>query len=225
MFDYASKAIAGRELAKFTFSRNLSDMLEIIALWAGKLGFSREEISFIDLYDILNRTMSTLLETPKSYFAHRITENRNLFAKGSQIKLGYLIRSVRDVYIVPQHRAAPNFIGTQMARGSMIRLFPDSLCDIDLNGKIICIENADPGFDWIFTRNIGGLVTKFGGTNSHMAIRCAEYGLPAAIGVGERLFDLLIKAKAIELNPAVCAIRPLDTLEQVSIKEVEPLIR
>ena len=25
-------------------------------------------------------------------------------------------------------------------------------------------------FDWIFSHNIGGLITKFGGANSHMAI-------------------------------------------------------
>ena len=31
------------------------------------------------------------------------------------------------------------------------------------NNKIILIENADPGFDWLFNFNIKGLITKFGG--------------------------------------------------------------
>mgnify|MGYP000903431714 FL=1 len=35
-----------------------------------------------------------------------------------------------------------------------------------------------------------------------MAIRSAEFGLPAAIGCGERLFDTLTKATTIELNAA-----------------------
>ena len=39
---------------------------------------------------------------------------------------------------------------------------------------IICIENADPGYDFIFNYKIKGLITKFGGSNSHMAIRCLE---------------------------------------------------
>ena len=68
------------------------------------------------------------------------------------------------------------------------------------------IESADPGFDWIFSHDIAGLVTHFGGANSHMAIRCAEFGLPAAIGCGERLFTKLLKTSVIELN---CAQRKI----------------
>ena len=50
----------------------------------------------------------------------------------------------------------------------------------------MCIENADPGFDFIFSHNIKGLITAFGGPNSHMSIRCNEFGIPAAIGIGEK---------------------------------------
>ena len=31
-------------------------------------------------------------------------------------------------------------------------------------------------------KKIKGLITKYGGVNSHMAIRCAELSVPAAIG-------------------------------------------
>ena len=66
------------------------------------------------------------------------------------------------------------------------------------------IEGADPGYDWIFTYNIKGLITKYGGVNSHMAIRCAEFLIPAAIGCGEQRFEELIKANQILLD---CATR------------------
>ena len=79
---------------------------------------------------------------------------------------------------------------------------------IGLFGKIACIENADPGDDWIFTKGIKGLVTQYGGVNSHMAIRCAEFGLPAAIGCGERTFERLLAAGRIELNCADKIVRP-----------------
>ena len=55
--------------------------------------------------------------------------------------------------------------------------------------KIVCIESADPGYDFIFSNNIKGLITKYGGANSHMAIRCHELNIPAAIGVGEELYN------------------------------------
>ena len=32
-----------------------------------------------------------------------------------------------------------------------------------------------------------GLITKYGGLNFHMAIRCAELNIPSLIGVGEKL--------------------------------------
>ena len=50
------------------------------------------------------------------------------------------------------------------------------------------LPNADPGFDWIFSRNIAGFVTAYGGVNSHMAVRASELGLPAVIGAGETLY-------------------------------------
>ena len=64
---------------------------------------------------------------------------------------------------------------------------------INFRNKIVLIENADPGFDWLFNFNIKGLITKFGGANSHMSIRCNELKIPAAIGVGEKIFEDLKK--------------------------------
>ena len=69
-----------------------------------------------------------------------------------------------------------------------------------INNSIILIENADPGYDWIFTKKPKGLITKYGGVASHMAIRCAEMGLPAAIGCGEILFEKLISASRVMLD-------------------------
>ena len=57
------------------------------------------------------------------------------------------------------------------------------------------IENADPGYDWIFLHKIRGFITKYGGLNSHMAIRAAELGIPAAIGTGEFYINLGLKLK------------------------------
>jgi len=70
----------------------------------------------------------------------------------------------------------------------------------DIENKIVIIENADPGYDWIFAKNPVGLITKYGGVASHMAIRCAEIGLPAAIGCGEMLYDKLIQSSKIGLD-------------------------
>ena len=63
------------------------------------------------------------------------------------------------------------------------------------------INSADPGFDFIFNHDIKGLITEFGGANSHMSIRCSELNIPSAIGVGSNFFETLTKSKKIILNP------------------------
>ena len=47
--------------------------------------------------------------------------------------------------------------------------------------------------------NILGLVTKFGGINSHMAIRCSELSIPAVIGCGEQIFSDIISDQKKEI--------------------------
>ena len=60
----------------------------------------------------------------------------------------------------------------------------------EIKNKIVLIENADPGYDFIFTYGIKGFISKYGGANSHMAIRCLELGIPAIIGIGEKIFKI-----------------------------------
>ena len=90
--------------------------------------------------------------------------------------------------------AQPNFITLKSATLDAVFLKTREY-KINLKNKIVLIESADPGFDWIFGNSIGGLITKYGGANSHMAIRCAEFGIPAAIGCGEQRFETLKKQK------------------------------
>ena len=65
--------------------------------------------------------------------------------------------------------------------------------------------------DLIFylAKNIKGLITKYGGLNSHMAIRCAELNLPALIGVGKNNFENILKHKTISLD---CLARKISAL-------------
>ena len=79
---------------------------------------------------------------------------------------------------------------------------------INMDNKIVLIENADPGYDFIFSHKILGLVTKFG-YEFHMAIRCSENNIQAAIGVGEKLFNLLSKDKKIIINGENQIIKPI----------------
>ena len=129
---------------------------------------------------------------------NRVTLAQDNYNITRAIKLPHVIVTPDDVDVVRLPLGQPTFITNQSVTAKTTILTSAEAPNID--GHIILIESADPGFDWIFSHPISGLITKFGGANSHMAIRCAEFGLPAAIGCGERLFDTICKAQTIELN-------------------------
>ena len=92
-----------------------------------------------------------------------------------------------------------NFITNKKISGNSIYLREINNLKI-LNNKIVVIENADPGFDFIFSYQIKGLITKYGGANSHMAIRCLELDVPAIIGIGQNGFDKICNSNFIEFD-------------------------
>jgi hypothetical protein len=210
IFQYAEKAIKGREYAKFIFTKHLSSILEFVAEWGELKGFNREEMAMLNINDIVNIMFAPLTNNVISHYDYKIKKARNNFEVASSFKLSYLIRSIRDVYIVPMQRSAPNFIGNQRLEAEVVELTPYQENIPELKNKIICIEGADPGYDWIFTRGIAGLVTKYGGANSHMAIRSAEYNIPAAIGCGEQPYQRIINSKFCLLD---CKGKRLEPLE------------
>ena len=141
-----------------------------------------------------------MLLLEKNYIQSLIASGQNNYEVSTAIKLPYIINQLSDLFVIPLNIDSPNFITKKKIRSQTIFLEKNSDFSINLNKKIIIIESADPGFDWIFGKSIYGLVTKFGGANSHMAIRCAEFDIPAAIGVGEHLFKKCLEADNIELN-------------------------
>jgi phosphohistidine swiveling domain-containing protein len=123
------------------------------------------------------------------------------------LSLPPLVFSEKDFVAVPSYNAAPNFITDASIEGDIVFL-DEEAGDIDITNKIVVIEKADPGYDWIFTKRILGLLTKYGGAASHMAIRCSEFGIPAAIGCGDMLFSRVLKSSRIILD---CKKRTVNT--------------
>ncbi|WP_323954241.1 PEP/pyruvate-binding domain-containing protein [Aeromonas hydrophila] len=200
LFEYAKMAIQAREYAKLIFTKDLSDALLMLVHWGAGMGLSRDDLSYLDISSVLDLLVMHPLDDMDRVLLDKVGRAKATYQQSLSIKLGHLITSVDDVFVVPLHRSMPNYVTHKCAEGACIRLKQDTPTSVPLNGKIVCIENADPGYDWIFTRDIAGLVTQFGGANSHMAIRCAEFGIPAAIGCGEQLFNKLKDNYKIILN-------------------------
>ena len=85
----------------------------------------------------------------------------------------------------------PNFVGQNSTKAKVIIISENKTNQ--LKNKIVLLPNADPGWDWIFNLSIKGLVTKYGGPNSHMAIRASEKNITSVFGTGEELFNQIKK--------------------------------
>jgi len=127
-------------------------------------------------------------------------ENKEIYKFNLKVMLPEILCNYKDIYSYSENINKINFVGNKTV--TLNTIFYKKEIKSKLKNKIVCIESADPGYDFIFNENIGGLITKFGGANSHMAIRCAELGLPAAIGVGNLLFSKITSAKIVYLNPS-----------------------
>lgn len=202
LLTYCADAIAGREYAKFVFTRTVSAMLELIAAYGEVNGLSREEISHIPLESFLETGNTSSPVTIEDKLRMVATGNAEFHRVTSAVRLPQVLRDTASVQVVPFQISQPNFVTSKSVSAAAVHLIVGEPMR-DLSNRIVLIENADPGYDWIFAHSIAGLVTKYGGANSHMAIRCAEFGIPAAIGCGEQRFDSLANADHISFDCSV----------------------
>ncbi len=183
LMEFIQAGIEGREYAKFVFTRSLSDALSLIRQLGQEHGLSAEDCAFLD-YDVIRKLYSqsgsvgeVLLES--------VERGRSDHALTRKLVLPPVIASPEEVFAFHLPPNQPNFI-TQRQITAPVASVSDA--PETFAGRILFVPSADPGFDWIFTRDISGFVTQYGGANSHMAIRAAELGIPAVIGAGETLF-------------------------------------
>ena len=90
-------------------------------------------------------------------------------------KLCAIIFSEKDLDFIKYYTSKPNYITQKKVQAKLLNL-QENFDEKEVEGEIVLIENGDPGYDWIFTRNPAGLITKYGGVASHMSIRCGEFG-------------------------------------------------
>jgi phosphohistidine swiveling domain-containing protein len=207
--NFVRGSIAGREYSKLLFTRNLSDALELISSWGERNGLSREELSFLTIDQILGSLSSTSHQTMEEKFRSRAHDARSAYEISQAIRLPYLISDISDAHVIPLLKSRANFITQRRTEAPVCLVTGRELEPLDAAGKIVLIERADPGYEWVFLTPIAGLITRFGGSNSHMAIRCAELSIPAAIGCGEQVFETLIGSNRVLLDCAAGTVRPV----------------
>ena len=195
LLDFITASIEGREYAKFVFSRHLSRILCLMTDLAEDHGFTRKEIAFAEIAIIKDLHSSTT--DPSQLISDSIARGKEKYNTTSQITLPPLIVNAKDIYEFELPRGKPNFVTLKNVTANIVSEFDDLN---ELQGKIVMLPSADPGYDWIFSHDIGGLITMYGGANSHMAIRAAELGIPSVIGAGEVFFQQWLDSHTLEID-------------------------
>lgn len=191
-------ALEQRERFKFEFTKSLSLALEVLRMAGRNLGIPVEELSYLQVADILAAEYYGSGEELQAFWKALIQRRQELRGREGYLALPDVLTGVEDIDFVSVQEARPNFITEKAATGEIVT--PEEMGAGGLAGRIVLLEKADPGFDWIFPQGIAGLITCYGGAASHMAIRCAEFGIPAAIGCGKKIYAQVGGMKRVTLD-------------------------
>lgn len=182
---FIKESIEGREYLKFVFTKSVSKILQLIEELGMRAKIAKEDMAYLDISVVKQLYVDLYTGDISTIFRENIEHNKVQYQSAVQLRLPSMIVKPEDVYSFWLLSEEPNFI-TQKSVTADTVVLESKIDAAKLEGNIIFIQAADPGYDFLFSKGIGGLVTQFGGVNSHMAIRCAELGIPAVIGVGEK---------------------------------------
>lgn len=206
LMDFIRTVIEGREYGKFAFTRNLSMALRLIGEIGEECGLSKEECAFINVHDIYELYASA--RDVQVNLSDSVKQGRRDYNVTRAITLPPMIASPEDAMQFYYPDSEPNYITSNQAVGEVCVLEEGRHVE-EMKGRIILIPSADPGYDWIFSHEVKGFITMYGGANSHMAIRAGELSIPAVVGVGEKNFEKYKRARVLEIDAAGKLVRIL----------------
>ena len=141
LISFIIASIQKRELYKFQYTKNLSLILEMIALFGEKLGYKRHEMSLLHIKDIIDLSTDYSSSYVKSEFKRKINFNAKRDSLMHSIMLPSLILLPEEVYGFTLNTSAPNFITIKSIIADVTLI--DNKKSEDISNKIVLIENAD----------------------------------------------------------------------------------
>jgi hypothetical protein len=198
--EFVQATASAREWAKHVFTADLSVALELIAVEFQVSGLDRDAASWLGLEQLMASPAGP--QQRRSLWETWAQEARALHAGQALQMVSPVLWHPTQRHVVDSFSTLPNFVGRQVAKGHLVIEPQADHPAAELQHAIVLLRQADPGFDWLFNHPIAGLITVWGGANSHMAIRCAERGLAAAIGCGEHVLVKAHKAHRATIDPA-----------------------
>ena len=197
LLSFIREAIRQREYFKFEFTKSLSLILELLICAGNVLEIARQDLSWLEIEDFqVPQYLSA--DVLKDRLETQIEKRHLQYQQFRELSLPEVILGKESLQVVEVYEARPNFITAKQIEGEVVLLEETPYADI--HNKIVVVQKADPGYEWVFAKGIKGFITRFGGAASHMAIRCAEFGIPAAIGCGEKIYRYVSSLSYLTLD-------------------------
>jgi len=203
---FAQRATARRECAKRVLGYAIDRVFAAMLADGAHAGMTADDLSWLTLSQWFDgRVLDP--EARHRRWTVATGDARRRYQEQSRIITSPVLRNELDRFLADSLGILPNFVGRQTVEGRVeVVTDPASAPRDALRGRVVAIVQADPGYDWLFACNIAGLVTAWGGANSHMAIRCAETGTTAAIGCGEAAFARIAQSTHARIDPQAACI-------------------
>ncbi len=176
-----------REEAKFLFSQSLGAFVANLKSTLDARGVSYAEASrcrWPELEAILDNGTRPASEDDNSLPA---------------VLPGVIIPGITDMRVIASGTSAPSYI-TRAVVKARVCVLENPSAHANVEGSIVLIPSADPGYDFLFHSGVVGIITKTGGPASHMCIRAVELQLPSCIGCGEQMYNRLSTAHSAVLD-------------------------
>ena len=198
--EFLGESIYFREKSKLYFTKCIEEIFFELKKLSKTLNISVLQLSYLDISIVKSLYNNFINKKIKLTLTENIKKNKIIFNQNKDIKLPNVITKPDDVHFYEEKAILPTFTGSKKISGKIIEIKNSNLSK-SIKDRIVMIKNADPGFDFIFMKKIKGLITAFGGPNSHMFIRCNELNIPAIIGIGEKQYNNLLNKENITIDP------------------------
>lgn len=187
-FRHTVTFMEARERMKFLFSQSLHLFATKLKRQLAQQGISECDVSRVS-WDELWKCLNDSTPMRASDTKHE-----------SPILLpDVIIPGITNLGVVTFSEAMPSYITNSTVKARVCVLERLGV-KADVKGAIVLLPNADPGYDFLFHSGAAGIITKVGGPASHMCIRAIELEMPACIGCGENMYQMLASAHAAVLD-------------------------
>jgi hypothetical protein len=195
-----------REHGKYVLGRFVSAALDDIGAMVEEVDCDLDCASWLTLDDAAAGERLGL-RARSAFWARRASAAAARHREDGLLIMSPVLIGDADRDVARMDGAFPNFVGQRAIEGPMVRVVAAGATEPrSLRGAVAVIAHADPGYDWLFGTGIAGLLTAWGGANSHLAIRCAEIGATAALGCGEAVFVRALAANRVRIDPGAGSI-------------------